>query len=280
MGGSINITTTPASDTLCTVADVQAIPGIRADWTSAQITTAITAASLMIEEYTGRSFHAANYKIWLDGMGGKYLLLPEYPVITLRQVSIGEWQLASLVCTAASLSSYAVSVQDGKMNLTIVGGASAGTDTINLASYTSMAALGSAIGSLGKGWALTVLSESDPAALRPMWDNTRTSGSLLYLYGPDNNCAGVYVDGDMLYIGGEWPNGPSTIYVDYRAGYTTIPGDLSMTTAKLAIDLLHAAGSDGRITEEKVVNYSKKLSGAGILAPYQPELAPYQNITT
>ncbi len=267
---------------LTTVAKILASPGIVSSWTAAQITTAIGAAGEMIANYCDHTFEATNYKVWLDGEGGNYLRLPEYPLITLRRITIAtEWAL-TINNTSTDATWFGLSVADGSLNLTIVGGTNAGTSTLTLASYSTMALLRTAILALSKGWAVSVESEGDPASIRPGFDGVDSTTGYLYLSTPYDYCTGYTTDVrfGMLHRTGNWPSGAGGVYVDYRAGYETIPADLEMVANQLTCDLLRTGTADTRLTALKVGNvaYTYSQSGASLIENYRVALMPYKRV--
>lgn len=267
---------------LTTLAKVQALPGAVSTWEAADITIAINAATAMIEHYCDRVFDSTARKTWLDGPGSKYFRLLEYPLITLRRVAIDtEWAL-KINNTSADAVFFEITVAEGSLNLTVTNGANAGTSILTLSSYSTMALLETAIEALNKGWSVTVESEGDPASIRPVYDGTDSTSGYLYLSHPYDYCTGYIPDArqGLLYRPAGWPSGAGRIYVDYTAGYATIPADLEMVANQLTCDLLRVGAADTRLTALKVGNvaYTYSQSAASLIENYKVALMPYKRV--
>jgi hypothetical protein len=205
----------------------------------------------------------------------------------VRRVSTQvDWCL-DLTNDSAGMSAYSISVADGKLNLTIVGGANAGTSTLTLSTYASMALLAAAIEALGKGWHVVVENEGDPATIRPGFDGASlTTTQQLRLFIPGVEYMGYIprIDQGIIQAVGVWPSGQGSVYVDYRAGYEAIPDDLSVCCAALAVDILLNSTSNGTVIREKVGNVETQYSdttrnGGGLINNYLQILQPYKRLT-
>lgn len=285
MGATTTYTSPAAATKLTTAAAVAALPGADSTWTTAQITVAVNAAHEAICRYCDREFVATTYRHWIETDGGHYLRLRQYPLINLYRVALGHRNAIKAANTATGMTwASATITENGTLNLTVVGGASAGTSALTLSSYTSLALLGTAIDALGTGWASTIEYEGDPQCLRPGYYSGQTSGANLYLMLPDSDCVGFVPDTrtGMLHHAAGWPRGDGAVFCHYQAGYSTIPSDLSAVCGSLACDLLYMQTSDPGLTSEKVGNityqYSTATAGAA-LEPYKAALTPYRRMT-
>jgi hypothetical protein len=269
---------------LTTLADVKLYLGAKAaDYTDAQITAMVNAASVAINKYCDRVLEATDYAEWLDGSGEYKLRLTQYPIITLRRVLLNSFESMTLQNSAVGAFGASVSVNSGNLNLTVVGGASAGTDTLTLVTYTTLALLEAAILALGHGWSVTVASEARPKDLRTIGLSGAFS-TAVGLESPDETqTIDVNIDtpSGLLYASAGWPLGTQNVFVDYRAGYETIPEDLAFIAIRLASDLLNSTQINPDLESERLGDYSYKIRAAarGLLAQkYSVELADYKRL--
>jgi hypothetical protein len=269
---------------LTTLADVKLYLGAKAGaYTDAQITAMVNASSVAINKYCDRVFEATDYTEWLDGSDESKLRLPQYPVITLRRVLLNSFESMRLQNSAVGAFGASVSLAAGNLNLTVVGGASAGTDTLTLVTYTTLALLQAAFVALGHGWIVTVVSEARPKDLRPIGLSGALSGEVGLESPDETQTIDVNIDppSGLLYAHSTWPSGTQNVFVDYRAGYGTIPEDLAFIAVRLASDLLNSTQINSDLESERLGDYSYKVSTAakGLLAQkYSAELASYKRL--
>lgn len=285
--GSAISTEAGTAGQLTTIAKIQALHDIDPSWTSAQITVAINAASEAISRYCDRTFEATSYRLWMDGSGGQYLSLREYPIISLYRVAVNCDQAISLTNSSASMTWASAVVENGSLLLTVVGGANDGTSTVSLYTvatakeiYNSMAELVTAIEALNKGWDAAVILEGQPAAIRPGFSASDPGTGVLYLYQPGDDCTGYVprLAEGMLHRPSGWPKEPGSVHVYYQGGYSTIPADLEMVCNMLAVDMLRTGTDDSRVTQERIGNiaFTYQASSGGLIANYKTALNPYK----
>lgn len=73
---------------LTTVAKVKTYGGITVSTDDALLATLVTAASLAVENYLGRTILSASYVAVMDGNGASLLPLPQYPITAISYVKI------------------------------------------------------------------------------------------------------------------------------------------------------------------------------------------------
>lgn len=264
MGGSINIISpaVPAPSTsaaLISVAELQAMPGLdAANYTSAQLTSAIAQAQSLIESYCDRALMQASYHEWLDSEGGQTIRLRNWPVTVSRLSST--YGAVATISTSTACDSVDVSIGAGLMTVTINGGASAGAYSYTLASHATLAALRTAVNVAPLVMEVSV--EAAPASLRPGVYGGWNQGGLIYLLGPWQDATAYVVQPEtgVLRTSG-WPCGAGSVYCHYTAGYATAPADLKMVCAQVAMASMEQ--SAGMVTSEKIGNVQTNYAGPG-----------------
>jgi hypothetical protein len=280
-----------ATSSLTTVANLDTYLGSNA-YSSGQKTAAVNAANDAIEKYCGYTIAATNHSQWLDSAGGRYVFLDHIPLIYVRRMALSSQSVISISNTSsdAELATVAITPEtleastSPTMVLTVVGGTNAGTETLTLTSYSTMAALETAIEALGKGWAVTVNEEEQPKALRPLATTALNSTSAqVDLYAPfDADTCTVDDPGQAtLSRACGWPTGNARVYVDYRAGYETIPSALTEIANAVASDMLSRAKRDPQLQSEKLGEYSwtAKASVSSTIQPYKGELQRFRKVS-
>jgi len=148
------------------------------------------------------------------------------------------------------------------MRLIVDGGTNADDSELVLADYASIDALITAIGALGKGWSCTVLAtdtasrDASDLLIRPSMvvdnvarayieaiDDEITEYKVIYS-GEDRNYGLIEKPGEFS---------PTTEYfVDFVAGYTTIPGALEMACLELVKHKYNRSQKSSGLKSEKM----------------------------
>ena len=81
--------------------------------------------------------------------------------------------------------------------------------------------------------------------------------------------------------GGNWGQMTQNIFVDYTAGYTTVPDDLESACITLASSLYHSRERDEGLKSEKLGDYSYTVAEGGtdpIDSGIRRALAPFMEL--
>lgn len=243
------------------------------------------AACAQIQNYCGRDFDATTYHEWVDGTGTQYLMLPQFPIIHLYLVANDIDDALTIANTSADATELFCAVQEDTMTLTIKGGVNAGSDTLTLSTYASMALLVAAIVALGKGWAATVRTEEDPQLIVPTAMTVGATETAYFYVGSSDFWGEIDVEKaeGILHYDMGWAQGHQNYFVNWQAGYATVPADLRETALHVAADIWEA-GDRGRFLQSEragdtttTLRYAAGRSDASILNAYAVELAPYKD---
>ena len=251
---------------LCTLANAKTLLGITGSADDLLLARLINAVSDSVETYCGRQFltraHAARY----DGNSQRFLYLPHHPVTAITRVSLGTNAAMSLTNSAAGAYAAYASMSSTTLTLTVDGGASAGTSTLTLADYADMDALAVAVNALGTGWTAVSMAPFNTWAAsetgkHDFMGRECFDGTTIYLELPDERLSDVVlVDQQALYRAGGWPCGTRNVYVDYTAGFATIPDDLAQIALELVARAFYAREHDESIREERLGDYWRTLA--------------------
>jgi len=194
-----------------------------------------------IKQYCHRTFDSTTYLHEThDGNDSMSIFLNQYPIISITQVAIGEMAGIKVKNTATDVTRATVTVapDDTTMTLTVAGGTSASTDTIDLSdsSYDTLNEVVTQINTLSDGWSAKIYdsnygsllsSELLPVMAHSVGSRGGTEAGWSYLNIPSSvisvrftaESAGIHYD-----VG--FPSGFQNVIVTYTAGYATMPGDL------------------------------------------------------
>ena len=211
------------------------------------------AACEMVERWCGRRIERGHYHEWTDRSSPATLLVENTPVSRVYRAASGTAPALELQNRAGAVSA-SVSIDDGWMSLSIVGGPHAGDENVRLADYGTMAALLAAIVALGREWTGQVLSEDTPTSLRPAFYGDAIRAVRFDKPGRPVQI-GVRADRGIVSIErGNWHR--TRNYIEYDAGYEPVPDALVHLTRLLALDLYRAGTRDSGLTGEKLGQYS------------------------
>lgn len=227
-----------------------------------------TSIEAWVDRYCGRAFSSTSYKERYDGTGTQELILDYHPIISLNRLCIGTNDGINIKNTN---SSFHASVSINGTTLTLY--KDGATSTLALATYTTLATLIAAINLLS-GWQAELVSSSYSSypsnVLQEQFGLQCINNRWVSLQIPDEgeDDFEVYPNEGRIFLWAGFPEGHRNVYVEYTAGYATIPEDL-----KLAILILIKYFYQRRVEESfGVTSYSL----AGVSATFEAEGIPKQ----
>lgn len=267
----------------------------------------INAASDEIETWCSRTFASTTYTQLVSGRGTPKLRLRQIPIVSIARVAIGA-RVAFTVQNSSTDAQDATIKNDGtNLTLVVTGGANEDSSTIALATYTDIGDLVTQIVAVGNGWAATLdpSAETDWPSTEVLQFSPRSAlGSDLRVWIPEEASAnyethtvsgilerkrgprirtiplGTIRGGwpmsapEIRPMTGEssgpvWPDGRLNIWVEYTAGYATVPFDVQDVCSELAANRYKRGMRDTSLTSQSVAGYSYSDSGQG---PFTDEM--------
>lgn len=184
----------------------------------------VTSVSRLINAYTHRTLKSTAYALKrLNGTGGPYLNLPDYPVTAFTRLALGTRAGVRVWNTATGTSASAGVTATG-LTLALDGTTDA---TVTFASYATLTTLVAAVNALGGGWVAEV-ADSSKAVFK--------SSDLLAAAGLNcinSNAAGLEIpdraeddftlnaDEGVLCLATGFPRGFQNVITDFTAGYVS-----------------------------------------------------------
>lgn len=231
----------------------------------------------IIEKYCDRVFEAADYKTWIKGWGGTSLYLPQYPVNTVSRVAIDKLEVADIECQVSGATRAYVSITSTGMNLRYVdsSGVSQSETTLAFATYGTLIALQAA---MPTGWVMTI-SDDDyntyptldliPIQSAPCLDGEDDEYTIEM---PSDEMVvklGDFENGEIQSVDQDFPTGRKLIYIEYNAGYSTIPDALQAIAAQMIWNGINGMdstsdSSDTTMKSEKLGDYTYTRKDEGI----------------
>lgn len=247
----------PGTYALTTLARVREFTGLDED--TALLDVLIDRATAVIEGYCNRQFLSRDYSSWLDGTGTDRLFLPQRPVTALVRACRATRDVLDLSNSSTDCAYAVVRVSATGLHLVVSGGAHNGTDNLLFADYATLTLLAAAVTAAGDGWTASARSGcgSFPSTeLRPA--PGRSALTSIALQAPDEPVDEAEVDetSGCLFNAGTWPEGAHNIFVQYTAGYATVPADLEQVCIDLVKQLYESKEADANLLSETVGGHS------------------------
>lgn len=269
--------------------------------------TLITQTSLRIQNDCGRMFPAANYLEFHNISRGQTRVVPfNKPIIRMNRVAWGNSSAFQLIYTGTAVAASAQITPTRSLILTTFDATGSHENSFDLtsASYYLCSQVITAI-NLVSGFTATLYSNIDVPTkwLFPnvnltlkSYNSTFTQGFgfasvdiFTYTVDPVYNTVGFqpltladFVFGNGGADGLAWPGMYQGLMLDYRGGYETLPGDITLLADQLTADIYYQSQKDPTLTSESLGDYSYTQAGlllrreyyASMLAPYKrPALA-------
>jgi hypothetical protein len=214
---------------LATLAQVKCYLGITDESSDAVLEALIERATGFLERYCNRKLKTRSYtREVYYGNGGRHLFLDQYPATTISRVSIGRTNGFSIKNTTAT-NHATIEITSTALKYSADGAAATG---LTLASYATINLLITALNAV-PGWTATLLNSSlgtrkaTDLLIRPaMYCKSPT---VAYCEIPDDELTDYLLlspsedrNYGVLYNPSGWTRGEE-YFVDYTAGYTTVP---------------------------------------------------------
>lgn len=244
----------------------------------------IDSATSLIESICDCKFASRSYSELYDGNGDCYLYLRNIPVASVSRLSIGIEQVLGIACNADG-ATWA-SIRNNGTSLILIYDTSSGltTSTLSLGTYTTLTALAAAIDALA-GWETTNTGDFGDYLTADILETPALYCLTGYAYLPMGYQAidawRWEEDSGRLYVASGFTLGVQNVYVEYTAGYTTIPADLELTAHDVIGYMYHSGRRDPALTGERLGDYSWSASvgGGDYLSALPSRLARYRRIT-
>lgn len=231
--------------------DVLPYLGLAADDSNGNVARTMNAVEKFVNTYCNRNFESASYKEVIRDYRGGDIVLKNFPVTAISKMSRGLTDVI-LISNSNSYSIANVSVTSTAVSLTY----NTTTSTVDFATYTTLTDIVTQINTLGNGWSASLANSDFGSILSTELVEDFGQNALnpyqVYLGIIETNVfytllddSGVVISGfyDDRYQYNEYTNTTQgeyyrsrvyrNLYVNYTAGYTTIPVDLKDGMLKL-----------------------------------------------
>ena len=272
---------------LCTLANYKAFAGITDTDNDSKLEMLIDAVSDRIEQWCCRKFKSRDYTEFFDGSREQDLRLAQAPLTAVGRVSVGFVDAIRLTGTTTSAYEAYVSTSSTALTLTIKVASGDSETELAYADYATLTLL-TAAATGTTGWTATLLhDEGDWASA----DIVPCGAS--HCLDPDTVTVKVFEEaygeydvdwdaGTLIHTGDGWPCGRRNIYVEYTAGYSSIPDDVEQAAMEMVKDAYDLSLRDNTLASEKVGSYAwaaQAVTTTPLWKSLQDRLSTWRRIT-
>jgi len=233
----------------------------------------IDRASDMIETMADRKFKQRTYYEWTMPSGERTFTLDNFPIISMNTVSYGTQITFTVESDTASTDVLATVSNNGtKLRLHKINAAgSSSTSELAYSSYPTTTQLVNQINSSVSGWSATLTENAYSYSLHRFGGRGVIDAPCNLEY-PSDNVSDYRVEYDIglvhlkadafpsVFSGdahiNRFPSGFFPVYVEYDAGYATIPDNLEQIALELAADIFNGRTNDRGMQSEAIGSYN------------------------
>jgi hypothetical protein len=291
-GWSGTIVSDPGSATLSdyaltTLDDAKRHMRITASTDDTLLVQLINSVSAEIERVCGTQFKARDRRLWLNLTNQRRLLLPNPPIQHVTRLAYGTANAISVTYSGSAITAQASVYRDpedpdaGGIRLqTISTAGTATTTSLTFTLYPSLTAMKTAIDAVS-GWSATVQVNRPSAELHVTGGESAKSRTVTFTYADQDYCDVYRLDNQLGHVefatgsfGQGWwpadgyfgrrpmPSGFQEMFVQYRAGYETIPADVALVCREMVKEMWYAGKQNTGVKSSTLGPYSVTFNDA------------------
>jgi hypothetical protein len=243
----------------------------------------IAAVSKGIENYCWRTFAVTSYDELYPGIGRRELVLRNYPIASIERVAHAPEPVLLVTNTSASVQRATVKVTSTGVELIRVASGVSTTITILFADQATLAALATAITTLGNGWSARVIdatfnlrASADLRALQGAF-HAKDVQAELKLHTSELSSYAIDAERGCLTREADWHGGLHHWRIVYQAGYSAIPDEVQEACAEWVAQLFWQTKRDPGLVSESIPSALSRTVLRDMPAAVKVLLVPYRN---
>jgi len=281
---------------LVTLAQLKNWLGITSTNDDVILEDAIDRATSIIETHCDRKLKSRVFYEFVMPQGERTVTVDNYPIVSIDTIAYGSAISMTIESDSASTDVLAT-VENNGTNIRLRKVASDGTSTtatLALADYLTTSAIVNYINASVSGWSATLTENAYSFSLYRFGGRGVIDSPCNFEY-PRDNVSEYRVDYSTGLIhliadrfpgirsddasANRFPSGFYPVFVQYTAGFETVPADLQQVCIEVAADLYRERKQDKTITSESLGDYSYTQAGvAELLEGRMGKLAGYREI--
>jgi len=281
---------------LVTLAQLKNWLGITSTDDDVILEDAIDRATSIIETHCDRKLKSRVFYEFVMPQGERTVTVDNYPIVSIDTIAYGSAISMTIESDSASTDVLAT-VENNGTNIRLRKVASDGTSTtatLALADYLTTSAIVNYINASVSGWSAALTENAYSFSLYRFGGRGVIDAPCNFEY-PRDNVSEYRVDYSTGLIhliadrfpgirsddasANRFPSGFYPVFVQYTAGFETVPADLQQVCIEVAADLYRERKQDKTITSESLGDYSYTQAGvAELLEGRMGKLAGYREI--
>ena len=281
---------------LTSLANLKAYLGVTGTTDDVILEQCIDRATAIIESYCDRKFKSRTFHEFLMPHGDRTVRTEEFPIVSIDTIAFGSQTSFSISSDTASTDVVATVGFDGS-TLRLYKVASNGTettDTLAASSFATTSAIVTQINSSVSGWSATLTKNAYTRSLY-RFGGRGVIDADAQLEFPRDNVSEYRVDFDTGRIhitadrfpgireddarANRFPAGFFPVFVQYTAGFETVPDDLEQVGLEVAGDIFRERLQDRTLQQESLGDYNYTQAAiADLLAERVAKLDHYKEI--
>jgi len=266
------------------------------------LTELINQMSDKIKRAIGHDLVATDYREWISGNSEGTMRLKHYPVISIDRLASGRADAITVQYSGTDIRAT-LSVYDAGVRLrSVAADGTVTTEAVDFATYPTASTVVTQINTVSD-WAATLTTDVPSEDLNQLGGIDAKTAAINLTYPDDDEIAfdvdhttglierradisgyqygssGAY--GDSLSYGASTmaPAGFVNVLAQYRAGYETLPDDVTLLANEMIATAFRRGARDMNLSNESIDNYSYGLAAATDLDErMMTVLAPYMEI--
>lgn len=281
---------------LTSLANLKSFLGITSTTDDVILEKCIDRATAIIESHCDRKLKARTFYEFLMPEGDKTVRTEEHPINSIDTISYGSQTSFSISSDTGSTDVIATVGFDGTtLRLyKVTSGGSESTSSLLASSYATTSALVTQINSSVSGWSATLTKNAYTRSLYRFGGRGVIDADCTLEF-PRDNVSEYRVDFDTGRIhitedrfpgireddamANRFPHGFFPVFVQYNAGYSTVPDDLEQVALEISGDIFRERLQDRTLVSENLGEYSYTQAViADLLAERTAKLDHYKEI--
>lgn len=281
---------------LTTLANLKNWIGITSADDDVLLEDAIDRATAIIESHCDRKLKSRVFYEFVMPQGERTVTVDNYPIVSIDTIAYGS-AISMTISSDSASTDVLATVENNGTNIRLRKVTSDGTSTtttIALADYLTTSAIVNYINASVSGWSATLTENAYSFSLYRFGGRGVIDAPCNFEY-PRDNVSEYRVDYSTGLIhliadrfpgirsdnasANRFPSGFYPVFVQYTAGFETVPADLEQACIEIAADLYRERKQDKTITSESLGDYSYTQAGvAELLEGRIGKLAGYREI--
>jgi hypothetical protein len=257
---------------LVTLSELKSWLGITASTNDAVLETSIDHATAIIEQYLDRRIAERTHREWVDPRGQGTIVVNQWPITSIKTIAYGAAD--SIILSIDDPNDVLATVENDGSSLKfnrIDSAGSSSSSSLSFATYPTTSQLVTQINSSVTGFSASLTKNAYSYSLHRFGGRGLVEATMNLTYARDNiseyrvefETARIHMRSDRFpnyrddyRFTNRFPSSFQSVFVEYTAGYATIPDDIKQVCFDVASDMYQLRLEDTTKNSESIGDYS------------------------